>query len=381
MKSNIIQNLRQRLNKGGKPDYVLMAVFGILIIFGLIVLFSASSIYSFKIYNNTYYVVIHQILVGLLPGLFLFFIFYKVDYRVWLRFNFLWFIFTILLLVSVFIPGLGTDLNKGVLSWVKVFGFSMQPSEIAKLTFLIFLAGWCYKKGRDKMADFSYGFIPFIFYLASIAGLVILEPDLGTALVIVVMSILIFFTAGAKISHLGWLGLAGAAGFTVLALEKTYLVKRLLVFLNPNVDPQGIGYQLNQALLAIGSGGFFGRGYGNSQQKFAYLPEVHGDSIFAVIAEELGFVAVVLLVTLFLIIMYRGFRIARGAPDEYGRLIAVGIVGWFIFQAFLNIAVVSGLAPLTGIPLPFISAGGTALAISLGAAGLLLNVSKQEKYV
>jgi cell division protein FtsW len=273
-------------------------------------------------------------------------------------------------------PGLGASFGKAR-SWVIIFGFSFQPSEIVKLTFLLFLAGWCYKKGRDRISDFGYGLVPFIFFLMLILGLVIAQPDIGTTIIIGVMAVLVYFLAGAKLSHLGWLGLAGVAGFSILALKKTYLVNRLLVFLNPESDVQGIGYHINQALLAIGSGGWFGRGYGKSQQKFAYLPEVHGDSIFAIIAEEMGFIVVLFLVGLFLFLMYRGFKVAQNSSDEYGKLLASGIVVWFTFQAFLNIAVISGLAPLTGIPLPFISAGGTALTISLAAVGLLLNISKQ----
>ncbi len=377
MKLHILQNLRHRFNKGGKPDYIFLIILGIIVLFGLVALASASSVYSYQRWENTYHIVVHQILFGLLPGIVLFLFFYLINYRLWLRFNFFWLILTIILLASVFIPGLGAKFGTAK-SWIDIFGFSFQPSEFAKLTFAIFLAGWCFRKGKDKIYDFSYGFIPFVFYLGAVCALVLAQPDLGTMLVFVAASIIIFYTAGAKLSHLGWLGLSGLAAVIILAFKKNYLLNRFLSYINPAADPQGIGYQINQALLAIGSGGLFGRGYGNSEQKFAYLPEVIGDSIFAIIAEELGFIIVVLVIFLFAFLMYRGFKIAKLATDEYGKYIAAGIIGWLSFQACLNIAVISGLAPLTGIPLPFISFGGTALAASLAAAGLLLNISKQN---
>jgi len=277
----------------------------------------------------------------------------------------------------VFIPGLGNEYGTAR-SWLNIFGFSFQPSEIAKLTFLIFLAGWIQNKGHEAISSFFGGFLPFMGYLGIIAVLIALQPDLGTLMIIVFMSVLVYFVAGARISHLSYMGLAGLSAIAFLVVKNEYVRKRVLVFLHPLSDIQNTGYQLHQSFLAIGSGGLFGKGLGKSEQKFFYLPEVSSDSIFAIIAEELGFAAVSLLIMLFIVLLFRGVRIALRAPDPFGRFLGLGIITWIISQAFLNIAVMIGLAPLTGIPLPFISAGGTSLAVSLAAMGILVNISRHR---
>jgi cell division protein FtsW len=214
--------------------------------------------------------------------------------------------------------------------------------------------------------------------LVVISGLVILQPDLGTLLVIATIALAVYFSAGAKISHIFALLAAGVAGAVILIISAPYRAARLLAFLHPELDPSGIGYHINQALLAVGSGGFFGLGFGQSQQKFAYLPEVIGDSIFAIVAEELGFLFATALIILFLLLAWRGFLLVQSAPDDYARYIIIGIISWFVLQAFFNIAAMIGLIPLTGIPLPFISYGGTALASCLAASGILINISRQS---
>ena len=200
---------------------------------------------------------------------------------------------------------------------------------------------------------------------------------MGTLGVIVVISMAIYFLSGAKLQHLlGMFGLGIAAFFALVKFE-SYRMDRLLVFLHPELDPRGVGYQINQALLAIGSGGLFGLGLGHSRQKFNYLPEPVGDSIFAVICEEIGLIGAMVLVSLFIIFAMRGLKIAKYAPDTFGKLVAVGITSWIIFQALINITAITGLIPLTGITLPFISYGGTSLVFSLVAVGILLNISKK----
>ena len=230
------------------------------------------------------------------------------------------------------------------------------------------------------MEDASSSLIPFLimvgFLVLVIAGV---QKDLGTMVVIAVIAITVYFTAGAPWRHLTLLGIGGTGLFLLLVRIFPYRWQRLTVFLNPELDPQGIGYHINQALLAIGSGGLFGLGLGHSQQKFNYLPEPAGDSIFAIISEELGFFFAVMLVILFLALFLQGIKIARQAPDPFGKLLTVGIMIWIIFQAYINIAAMLSLVPLTGIPLPFISYGSSSLVMLLIAVGLVVNVSKQTK--
>jgi cell division protein FtsW len=209
-----------------------------------------------------------------------------------------------------------------------------------------------------------------------VSFLLIKQPDMGTLGVMILISLSIFFLSGAKLSHLASLGIAGALALFVLIKTESYRMDRLTVFLHPELDPRGIGYQINQALLAIGSGGIFGLGLGHSLQKFNYLPEPVGDSIFAIIGEELGMVGAMFLVILFVFFAIRGLRIAKNAPDRFSKLVACGIVSWIIFQAFINIAAICGLIPLTGIPLPFISYGGTSIIFLMVGVGILLNISK-----
>jgi len=361
----------------GKPDTIIATVVAIIIVFGVIALSSASSVISFQQYGNAYNIVFRQLIVGLLPGLILFYIFYRTDYHIWQKRKNIFLIASIILLASVFIPGLGRVYH-GAQSWINILGITFQPAEFVKLTFIIFLAGWFAERGVVVVREFWQGFVFFLLITGVILGLILLQPDIGTLMVFAVITTTMYFLAGGKIQHLMWIFLGGIASIAILASRITYIKNRILVFFNPQLDPQNIGYHINQAFLAIGSGGWFGRGYGKSQQKFAYLPEVTGDSIFAIIAEEFGFIVVSVLIIMFLVLAYRGLKIAKNAPDPFGRFLSGGIVIWFVFQAFFNIAVMTGLAPLTGIPLPFISRGGTAMVSGLAAMGLLLNISRQK---
>jgi cell division protein FtsW len=285
---------------------------------------------------------------------------------------------SIILLITVFIPGLGVKYG-GSQSWINLFGMSFQPSELVKLTFMLYLAGWLAKKGESGVRDFYYGFLPFLFLLGIVSGLMLLQPDLGTLSIIIFMCVAVFFASGARWKHV--LGLIGAGILSILLLIKIspYRAARLTTFLHPELDPLGIGYHINQAFLAIGSGQWFGRGFGFSRQKFSYLPEVTGDSIFAVLSEELGFIFASLFILAFLFFTIRGFKIAKQAPDQFGTLLAIGITSWFAFQAFFNICSMIGLMPMTGVPLPFVSAGGSALAVAMAAVGILVNISRQQK--
>lgn len=361
-----------------KPDYVFIITIAIIIILGLIILSSAGAVMAYQKFGDSNYYLKRQFFYGILIGLALLIITSRIDYHQWRRFAFPLLLLTILLLISVFIPGLGFGYG-GAKRWLNFGGFFIQPTEICKLTFLLYLATWLEKRGRKGISDFSYGFLPFIIILGIITLLIMLQPDLGTMTVIGIISVVTYFVAGANIVHLSLFGLGGIILFAILVKIAPYRVARFTVFLNPTLDPQGIGYHINQALLAIGSGGLLGLGLGHSRQKYNYLPEVTGDSIFAILAEELGFIVSVGLIILFLILLVRGFKIARAAPDIFGKLVATGITVWFTFQAFINIAAMVGVLPLTGIPLPFVSYGSSAIAISLAAVGIMINISRQTK--
>lgn len=362
----------------GKPDYFFIALVLALLSFGLIMLSSISSAVSYQKLGNSFYYVSHQMLFGAFPGLLLFVIASRIDYRIWKRHASLLLLLSIGLLAIVFVPGIGFSYG-GATRWIHIGSMVFQPSEVVKLTFLLYLAAWLSAKGEKNVKNFSYGFLPFMLLLGCIALLVILEPDIGTMAVIIASAFGMFFVAGARLEHICIA--AGAAGVLFFILVKTasYRFQRFMTFLHPELDPQGVGYHINQALLAVGSGGLFGRGFGHSRQKFAYLPEVTGDSAFAVIAEELGFILSALVIAAFVALAFRGFRIAAHAPDLFGKYLCAGIMTWVSFQVFINIGAMLSIIPLTGIPLPFVSYGGTSLVVLMAAMGIVANVSRHEK--
>lgn len=360
-----------------KPDYKLIIVVVVILLYGLVMLASASSVISFEKFGDSNELLKHQLLYGILIGLVGFFIASKIDYHIWGKLAFILLVINVLLLLAVFIPGLGYEYG-GAKRWVNLGFTLLQPTEILKLTFILYLAT-LFTKNNSGIKDTTYGLMPFLIILGSIIFLIMLQPDLGTMTTIAITAIIIFFVAGAPIKHLIWIFL-GASGLLFLLIKLApYRVARFSVFLNPELDPLGIGYHINQALLAIGSGGIFGLGLGHSRQKYLYLPEVTGDSIFAVIAEELGFFFAIILIGLFLYFMMRGLKTAKNSPDLLGKLIAVGIISWIVIQAFINIAAMVTILPLTGIPLPLVSYGSSALVATLIAIGILVNISKQTK--
>ncbi|TAK95845.1 putative lipid II flippase FtsW [Patescibacteria group bacterium] len=362
-----------------KSDRVL--VFGIfsLIAIGLVMVFGAGVIYAQTRFDGQqYYFFKRQLLFGVCPGLVLFYLAQRTPYQVWKRWAVPFFLGSLVLLALVFFPGIGLKAY-GANRWIQLGSFSFQPSEMAKLAIIIYLAAWVESRGRKNIRDFIEGLLPFLGVLAIIGFLILEQPDMGTVGVITLIAFSIFFAAGARVAHLAAIAGAGIVGLYALIKFEPYRLNRLLTFLDPGVDPQGIGYHINQALIAIGSGGILGVGLGQSRQKFNYLPEPVGDSIFAIVGEELGFFGASLVLALFILIAVRGFRVARRAPDEFGKFLAVGITAWIVFQAFMNIGAITGIIPLTGVPLPFISYGGTSLVFLLTASGVLVNISKQAK--
>ena len=360
-------------------DYILLSIVSAIILFGLIVLLSASSPNGYHQFGDSYYYLKHQVIFGLIPGIAGLIAFSRIPYTFWRTHAWNLLILSIGLLVLVFIPGFAAGIGTSH-SWISIGGvFSVQPSEIVKLTFLFYLAAWLGARDEHGVRDVHSGFIPFLLSLGVIVLLLILQPDTGSMSIIAAMSLIVYFVAGAPLGYLGGLIATGIGGLWLLISTSTYRAARITTFLHPELDPKGIGYHINQALLALGSGGIFGFGYGRSLQKFQYLPEVAGDSIFAVIGEEMGFVMAVFTIGLFMVLLWRLVGFAKRAPDKFAKYLVIGIAAWLVTQAFENIASMAALMPITGVPLPFISYGGTALAISMCAIGVVLNVSKFEK--
>ncbi|EKD79495.1 MAG: cell division membrane protein [uncultured bacterium] len=367
------------------PNYTLLGLLLILLVFGLIMLSSASSVAGFEKFDDPYYFVKRQLLYGVLFGIPMMWILSRVDYHIWKRYAFPLVVINIIFLLMVIVPGIGVELL-GARRWVNFGGILFQPSELIKLTFLLYLGVWLEARQRSRtIHDVSTGFAPFMtmigFLVLMIAGV---QKDLGTMVVIAVIAVVAYYVAGAPWKHLGVIVASGIG--VLLFLVKvlplfipsfSYRANRLTVFLNPDLDPLGIGFHINQALLAIGSGGFFGLGLGHSRQKFNYLPEVSTDSIFAVVAEEMGFIIALSVVALYVGIMWQGIQVAKTAPDNFGKIVAAGIITWITFQAIVNIMAMLSLLPLTGIPLPFISYGSTSMATLLAAVGILINISRQ----
>ncbi|MDD5039806.1 MAG: putative lipid II flippase FtsW [Patescibacteria group bacterium] len=360
-----------------KPDYTLLITCAILAIYGLVMLASASSVLSFEKFGDSNYFLKHQLIYGVGFGLVGFFLAYKLDYHRWKKFAFAFLAINILLLLAVFIPGIGYAYG-GARRWIQLGPSLFQPTEILKLTFILYLST-LFAKNIEGIKDPAYGLVPLLVILGSIVFLIMLQPDMGTMVTIAATGLIVFFTAGAPLKQLAGIFGSAVVLFFILIKLAPYRAARFTIFLNPALDPQGIGYHINQALMAIGSGGILGLGLGHSRQKFLYLPEVTGDSIFAIVAEELGLVFAIILILLFLTIMFRGFKIAAHAPDTYGRLLAIGITTWIVLQAFINIAAMVTLVPLTGIPLPFVSYGSSALVTIFFSIGILSNISKQTK--
>lgn len=274
----------------------------------------------------------------------------------------------------VFVPGL-SRYHGGAHRWIDIGPFSLQPSEMLKFAFVVFIAYWC-SRYRNMFKNWKYGLLPYVVSAGLVSILLLKQPDFGTYLVIMAASFLTFFVGGARKKHIQTLLISGALGVIILIMIRPYMLERVKTFLNSSHDPRGSSWQLNQSLIALGGGGLTGRGLGQSVQKFKYLPEPIGDSIFAVLGEELGFFGSMYLMILYVIVGVRGYLIFRGAEDQFGRLLAFGIVIIILSQATLNIGSMLGILPLTGVPLPLVSHGGTALMAALFELGVLLNISK-----
>lgn len=362
---------------GEKIDKVFLFLALALVVLGIFVFSSASLGILVKSEAKFYSIIFSQIVFGLMGGLLALVVFQKINYRIWRKYAFLIFIIAVIVSALVFIPGIGLEHN-GAKRWILLGSFSFQPSELLKIAFVIYFAAWL-SSIKDKIRQARYSILPFIVIAGVCAFILIKEPDIGTLIVLFTTGIVMLFVGGARIKTIGLFAFLSVAGVIILSFFKDYVMARLMTFLNPAIDPLGASYQLQQSLIAIGSGGIFGRGFGQSIQKFNFLPEPVGDSIFAVYSEEFGLIGVVILISLFLAFTLRALRIANTASDQFGKLLAVGLVMLIFIQSFINIGSMIGIVPLTGVPISFISHGGTALLFALTEVGILLNISKYSK--
>ncbi|MBI5655215.1 cell division protein FtsW [Candidatus Uhrbacteria bacterium] len=359
-------------------DKKFLALVAGLSIFGLLMLLSASGPLGLQHFGDTWFFFKQQLTKGFIPGIFLFFIFSRIDYRRLQPLAIPALVASIVLLVMVYVPGLGLRFG-GAGRWVNLGPISFQPSEFVKVTFLVYAAAWLAARHDNKARTLQEGLFPFLAALGIVMGLLIMQPNTGSMTVITMSALLTYFIAGAPIGWFVTLGMMGVALIALLIKVTPYRAARFMTFLHPELDPQGIGYHINQAFLAIGSGGLFGVGYGHSRQKYLYLPEVAGDSIFAVMAEELGFFMMVAFLVAMAFLVNRCLAIARGAPDVFGRFLATGIGCWIAVQTILNVSSMIGLMPITGVTLPFVSYGSSALAALAIGMGIMASVSRQSR--
>jgi cell division protein FtsW len=360
-----------------KQDYVLLGIILALLCAGLLVMYSASTVESFKNYGNTSHYFFHQLIFGTGIGLVGMYICSKIDYHVWQKYTPFIVLGSLILLALVKFPGVGFSAG-GATRWIHLGPAVFQPAELAKIAIVLYISAWVSKRNQ-KITDFYYGLFPALIIVGLYSLLILWQPDVGSMLAIVITALCMLFAGGTKLKHLFWVIFGGLAALGVIVKLEPYRVRRFTTFLNPSFDKLGISYQINQALLAIGSGGIFGYGYGYSRQKHNYLPEPIGDSIFAVMAEELGFARVLVVLFLFAAFCIKGLRVAAGAPDLFGKMLGIGLTVGITTQALINIGSILGLLPLTGIPLPFFSYGSSSLIATLVACGILLNIASYSK--
>jgi cell division protein FtsW len=357
-----------------QADEWLFAATAALALFGVVMVYSASADISFHQFGSQYYYVARQA-VWTVGGLALMLAASQVDYRLFSR-RFVvigLLVTTVLLLVAVF----GFPPVNGARRWIRLpGGFTFQPSEFSKIVLAIFLARLLERRAGEE-ASFKRTFVPCLVVTGVLAGLVAKEPDLGTAMMLGVVCLVMLYTAGARIAHLGMLGGLGLAGVVVMLITSPWRMGRIWAYLRPWDDAQGKGFQVVQSLIAVGSGGTNGLGFAEGRQKMFFLPFAHSDYIFAVVGEELGLVGALTVLAVFALFLWRGVRAVRRAPDRFGMLLGMGIVTGIVAQALFNMSVVLSLVPSKGIPLPFISYGGSSMLLTLGAVGVLLNISQQ----
>ena len=353
--------------------YILISVI-ILSLFGLLMIYSSSTIWAEYKFNDPYKFLKTQG-IFLIIGYILIYIISNIPYQTYLKYSNTILISCIILLILVLIPGIGTVRN-GSRSWFGIGSLGIQPSEFAKLGIIIFTSKYL---TNNKMKDIKTSVLPILSIVLLIFGLIMLQPDFGTGIIIVMTIIVLLYISGVKINFFIKLGILGLIGIITLIIMAPYRLKRIISFINPWADPLGSGFQIIQSLYAIGPSGLLGAGLGNSVQKHFYLPEPQTDFIFSIISEELGFMGVIIVTTLFITIIYRGFKTSMKQVDNFSKYLSFGLTFSLAFQAILNLMVVVGLIPVTGVTLPFLSYGGSSLLVSMINIGILLNISKHNR--
>ncbi len=356
-----------------RADGLLLITTIILVIAGGFIFSSASLGLLSRTGGNFTLIAIKQLIV-LLVGLLVLVLAASWPYKNWDRIAWPLFIFSLLLTLLVFVPGIGFA-SGGARRWIIIWHYTFQPAELLKFSFVVFFAAWL-AHIKSRVATIKLGLVPYLVLLGIVAAVLLKQPNTSSLMIIAITGTAMFLVAGGKWRHFLFLALLGLAVIVPLVLARPYLKSRIVTFFNPEADQQGASYQINQALIAIGSGGIFGRGFGQSVQKFNFLPEPVGDSIFAVEAEEFGLIGSSTLVILFILFALAGLRVAARLTDPFGKLLAVGLVMLIVTQSFVNMAAMMGLIPVTGTPLVFISQGGSALLLALLEVGILLNISK-----
>ncbi|MFC2947303.1 putative lipid II flippase FtsW [Virgibacillus sediminis] len=356
-------------------DTGLLMLILLMVAFGLMMVYSASFVFAALEYGNASHFFSRQMIWAVL-GLLLFTVVSFIPYQMYGRYIAFFVGLTIFLLVLVLVPGVGLERNYST-RWLGIGPLVFQPSEIAKVVMILYFAR-AYSKKREYIEDFKNGLLPPLIMLGAVFFLILAQPDLGTGISITIACGAILLVSGAKITHLGGLGLVAGSGIAYLGFSAEYRLERITSFMDPFADPQGNGFQLVNSYLAIGTSGFSGEGLGNSIQKLGYLPEAHTDFIMSIVLEELGVLGLVLVMGMYLIFLLKGFRIFKHAPSHFGRLLAFGLVVQITFQAILDMGAISGMLPITGITLPLISYGGTSMVITLISLGILMNISIQS---
>lgn len=368
--------------KKGHIDYVLLGIVTVLVIWGILMMASISVSFSQERFGNSFYFLLHQIGLGVLPGGLAGFLAFKMPLSFFRKWALVLLLINLFLLAIVFVPKIGTDFGDAS-RWINLGPISFQPTEPLKLSFILYLAAWLtsrhQKMKKEDEKGFSQTLFAFLIVIGILGLLLYFQPDISTLGIIIFTAAFTYFLAGMPLWHMLLGGALGAASFYLLLRTATYRMERWLTLLKPGTDPLRMSYQIQQALMGIGAGGIFGLGLGMSRQKAGLLPYPMSDSIFAVLAEEMGFIGGLCLILLFLIFAWQGFKIARRVNDRFSQLTALGITIWITLQAFFNIGSITGVLPLMGIPLPFISYGGSALISELVGVSILLSISRSGR--
>jgi cell division protein FtsW len=357
-------------------DMIVLLMAVILTCFGVVMVYSASSVMAAKKFHDGFFFLKRQSLYALM-GFAGMAVAMHVDYHLWKKWAVPLFLSCFFLLLLVFVPGIGGT-AKGASRWIRLPFFNFQPSELAKVALIIYMA-YSLEKRQDKLKQFLSGFFPYMLILGVFIAVLLAQHDMGAALTMFAVAIVMLFAAGTRVQYILGMGLIALPGIVYLVATKAYRMRRITAFLDPWQDPTDTGFQIIQSWLALGTGGFFGQGLGEGKQKLFYLPEAHTDFILSVLGEEMGFIGVAVIACMFLVLVQRSIRVAIAAEDSFGRFLAFGIAVLLGLEAFINIAVVTGMLPTKGIALPFLSYGGSSLIISLSAVGILLNVSTRMR--